>query len=70
MVLIVINPPPALPIDKQQQQSLQQPQQQLQQPNPDPMAYTPIVKLEKFTGKEDDAQIWLNNIKKAIIANR
>ncbi|KAG9288992.1 hypothetical protein G9A89_015541 [Geosiphon pyriformis] len=33
------------------------------------MAYTPITKLDNFTGKEDDAQIWLNNVKKAITAN-
>ncbi|KAG9301066.1 hypothetical protein G9A89_015802 [Geosiphon pyriformis] len=25
------------------------------------MVYAPTAKLEKFTGKEDDAQIWLNN---------
>ncbi|KAG9288489.1 hypothetical protein G9A89_015695 [Geosiphon pyriformis] len=30
------------------------------------MAYAPIAKLEKFTGEEDDTQIWLNNIEKAI----
>ncbi|KAG9289678.1 hypothetical protein G9A89_014413 [Geosiphon pyriformis] len=34
------------------------------------MAYAPIAKLDNFTGKEDDAQIWLNNIEKAIVANR
>ncbi|KAG9295042.1 hypothetical protein G9A89_017836 [Geosiphon pyriformis] len=33
------------------------------------MAYTPIAKLKKFTGKKNDAQIWLNNIEKAITAN-
>ncbi|KAG9296213.1 hypothetical protein G9A89_014805 [Geosiphon pyriformis] len=70
--VIVINP--ALPIDKQQQQLLQPPQQpqqqqQLQQPNIDPMAYAPIVKLEKFTGKENNAQVWLSDVEKVIIAN-
>ncbi|KAG9295429.1 hypothetical protein G9A89_013458 [Geosiphon pyriformis] len=35
----------------------------------DPMAYAPIAKLEKFTDKEDDIQIWLNNIEKAIMTN-
>ncbi|KAG9288234.1 hypothetical protein G9A89_021265 [Geosiphon pyriformis] len=34
------------------------------------MIYALIAKLEKFTGKEDNIQIWLNNIKKAIMANR
>ncbi|KAG9297565.1 hypothetical protein G9A89_007640 [Geosiphon pyriformis] len=33
------------------------------------MAYVSIAKLEKFTSKEDDAQVWLNNIEKAIAAN-
>ncbi|KAG9291910.1 hypothetical protein G9A89_004848 [Geosiphon pyriformis] len=33
------------------------------------MTYTPITKLKKFTGKEDDAQVWLNNMEKAIAAN-
>ncbi|KAG9305968.1 hypothetical protein G9A89_016621 [Geosiphon pyriformis] len=33
------------------------------------MVYTPIVKLEKFTGEEDNAQIWLNNVEKTITAN-
>ncbi|KAG9287654.1 hypothetical protein G9A89_024004 [Geosiphon pyriformis] len=50
----------------QPQQPLQQLQQQLQQPNLDPMAYAPIAKLEKFTSKKDDTQIWLNDIEKAI----
>ncbi|KAG9300968.1 hypothetical protein G9A89_005026 [Geosiphon pyriformis] len=40
-----------------------------QQPNLDPMAYTPIAKLDNFTGEEDNVQIWLNNIEKAITAN-
>ncbi|KAG9299256.1 hypothetical protein G9A89_013904 [Geosiphon pyriformis] len=30
------------------------------------MAYTPIAKLKKFTGEEDDAQVWLNDVEKAI----
>ncbi|KAG9294206.1 hypothetical protein G9A89_021565 [Geosiphon pyriformis] len=33
------------------------------------MAYTPITKLEKFSGKEDDAQTWINDVTKAIITN-
>ncbi|KAG9304599.1 hypothetical protein G9A89_020163 [Geosiphon pyriformis] len=33
------------------------------------MAYASITKIEKFTGKENDAQIWLNDIEKAITAN-
>ncbi|KAG9294411.1 hypothetical protein G9A89_001916 [Geosiphon pyriformis] len=33
------------------------------------MAYAPITKLDNFTGKEDDAQIWLNDVEKAIAAN-
>ncbi|KAG9295506.1 hypothetical protein G9A89_013535 [Geosiphon pyriformis] len=49
-----------------QQQLLQQPPQP---PNLDPIAYAPIAKLDNFTGKEDNAQIWLNDIEKAIAAN-
>ncbi|KAG9287837.1 hypothetical protein G9A89_017432 [Geosiphon pyriformis] len=70
---------PVLSIDKQQQQLLQPPQQpqqllqqqqqQQQQPNIDPMVYAPIAKLEKFTSEENDAQVWLNNVEKAIVAN-
>ncbi|KAG9291761.1 hypothetical protein G9A89_012046 [Geosiphon pyriformis] len=33
------------------------------------MTYAPITKLDNFTGKEDDAQIWLNDVEKAIAAN-
>ncbi|KAG9303831.1 hypothetical protein G9A89_018728 [Geosiphon pyriformis] len=33
------------------------------------MAYAPIAKLDNFTGEENDAQVWLNNIEKAITAN-
>ncbi|KAG9284569.1 hypothetical protein G9A89_000652 [Geosiphon pyriformis] len=33
------------------------------------MAYAPIAKLDHFTGKEDDAQAWINDVTKAIIAN-
>ncbi|KAG9283976.1 hypothetical protein G9A89_005483 [Geosiphon pyriformis] len=54
------------------QQPFQQPQQQLQPPqqqNVDPMTYAPIAKLDNFTGKEDDAQVWLNDVEKAIAAN-
>ncbi|KAG9298608.1 hypothetical protein G9A89_000827 [Geosiphon pyriformis] len=49
-----------------QQQPLQQPQQQ---PNINQVAYAPITKLDNFTGKEDDAQAWINDVSKAIIAN-
>ncbi|KAG9286872.1 hypothetical protein G9A89_012422 [Geosiphon pyriformis] len=48
------------------QQLLQQPPQP---PNLDPMAYAPIIKLDNFTGEEDDAQVWLNDVEKAIAAN-
>ncbi|KAG9303529.1 hypothetical protein G9A89_018425 [Geosiphon pyriformis] len=34
------------------------------------MAYAPIAKLKKFTGKENDTQMWLNDIEKAITTNR
>ncbi|KAG9287639.1 hypothetical protein G9A89_023989 [Geosiphon pyriformis] len=81
--VIIINQPPIeliiepiqqqpLQPPQQPQQPLQQPQQQLQplqQLNLDPIAYIPIAKLEKFTGEEDNTQIWLNNIEKAITAN-
>ncbi|KAG9299522.1 hypothetical protein G9A89_020693 [Geosiphon pyriformis] len=33
------------------------------------MIYAPIAILEKFTGKEDNTQVWLNDIEKAIVAN-
>ncbi|KAG9296127.1 hypothetical protein G9A89_011980 [Geosiphon pyriformis] len=33
------------------------------------MAYVPIMKLNKFTGKENNAQVWLNDVEKAITAN-
>ncbi|KAG9304857.1 hypothetical protein G9A89_000770 [Geosiphon pyriformis] len=56
--------PPQQPV---QQQLLQQPPQP---PNLDPMAYTPIAKLDNFTSKEDNAQVWLNNVEKPITANR
>ncbi|KAG9286042.1 hypothetical protein G9A89_022719 [Geosiphon pyriformis] len=46
-----------------QQQPLQLPPQQ---PNLDPIAYIPIAKLDNFTSKENDTQIWLNDIEKAI----
>ncbi|KAG9304399.1 hypothetical protein G9A89_019961 [Geosiphon pyriformis] len=70
-LVIVIDQPPINPVAKLIQQPLQlspqQPgqqqllQQPLQSPNLDPIAYTPIAKLDNFTGKEDDTQIWLNN---------
>ncbi|KAG9298738.1 hypothetical protein G9A89_012806 [Geosiphon pyriformis] len=34
------------------------------------MAYIPIAKLDNFTGEKNNTQIWLNNIEKAIVANR
>ncbi|KAG9294669.1 hypothetical protein G9A89_008148 [Geosiphon pyriformis] len=34
------------------------------------MAYVSITKLDNFTGKENDAQVWLNDVEKAIAANR
>ncbi|KAG9294922.1 hypothetical protein G9A89_003262 [Geosiphon pyriformis] len=79
--IIIINQPPIEPISEpiqplqvlpQQPLSLQLLQQQPPQQSQQPivlMAYTPIAKLEKFTGKEDDAQAWLNDIAKAIMAN-
>ncbi|KAG9307308.1 hypothetical protein G9A89_017136 [Geosiphon pyriformis] len=33
------------------------------------MVYTLIAKLEKFTSEDDDVQVWLNNMEKAIVAN-
>ncbi|KAG9296384.1 hypothetical protein G9A89_014976 [Geosiphon pyriformis] len=33
------------------------------------MAYAPIAKLEKFTSEENNAQAWLNDVAKAIMAN-
>ncbi|KAG9302941.1 hypothetical protein G9A89_022358 [Geosiphon pyriformis] len=33
------------------------------------MAYALIAKLKKFTSEKDNAQVWLNNMKKAIVAN-
>ncbi|KAG9284414.1 hypothetical protein G9A89_023671 [Geosiphon pyriformis] len=77
--VIVINQPPINSIAEPIQQPLQLPPQQpgqqqlLQQPpqppNLDPIAYTPITKLDNFMGEEDDTQIWLNDVEKAIIAN-
>ncbi|KAG9297981.1 hypothetical protein G9A89_018809 [Geosiphon pyriformis] len=34
------------------------------------MTYVPIAKLERFTSKENNAQVWLNNVEKAIAANK
>ncbi|KAG9289123.1 hypothetical protein G9A89_022432 [Geosiphon pyriformis] len=36
----------------------------------DPMAYTPITKLDNFTSEDDNVQVWLNDVEKAITANR
>ncbi|KAG9299979.1 hypothetical protein G9A89_009707 [Geosiphon pyriformis] len=33
------------------------------------MAYASITKIEKFTSKEDNVQVWLNDMEKAITAN-
>ncbi|KAG9293091.1 hypothetical protein G9A89_016453 [Geosiphon pyriformis] len=33
------------------------------------MAYTPITKLEKFSGEENNVQTWINDIAKAITTN-
>ncbi|KAG9289362.1 hypothetical protein G9A89_007923 [Geosiphon pyriformis] len=33
------------------------------------MAYALIAKLEKFTSEKDNAQVWLNDVKKVIAAN-
>ncbi|KAG9297098.1 hypothetical protein G9A89_019379 [Geosiphon pyriformis] len=50
--------------------SIQPPNQQNQQlPPQQQMAYAPIMKLNKFNGEENDAQVWLNNMAKAITAN-
>ncbi|KAG9284453.1 hypothetical protein G9A89_014057 [Geosiphon pyriformis] len=34
------------------------------------MAYAPIAKLKKFIEEENNAQVWLNNIEKAIMVNK
>ncbi|KAG9294144.1 hypothetical protein G9A89_021503 [Geosiphon pyriformis] len=73
-IVPILKPILLQPLQQPIQPSLQQPQQPLQQPqlqqlNLDPMVYTPIAKLEKFTGEKDNAQIWLNNIEKTITAN-
>ncbi|KAG9288847.1 hypothetical protein G9A89_012176 [Geosiphon pyriformis] len=36
----------------------------------DLMAYAPIAKLDNFISKENDTQVWLNNVEKTITANR
>ncbi|KAG9300772.1 hypothetical protein G9A89_023570 [Geosiphon pyriformis] len=33
------------------------------------MAYAPIAKLDNFTSKKDDTQVWLNDVEKTITAN-
>ncbi|KAG9304171.1 hypothetical protein G9A89_019733 [Geosiphon pyriformis] len=48
---------------------LSQQQQQLPPPQQQQMTYTSIMKLNKFNGEEDDVQVWLNNVAKAITAN-
>ncbi|KAG9301918.1 hypothetical protein G9A89_020962 [Geosiphon pyriformis] len=64
-------PPQPLQLPPQQnQQLLQQPPQPPQPPNLDPMAYTLIAKLDNFTSEENNVQVWLNDVKKAITANR
>ncbi|KAG9307413.1 hypothetical protein G9A89_017242 [Geosiphon pyriformis] len=55
------NLPPVIP-----QQLLQPSAQQQQQPNLDPIAYAPIAKLDNFISKENDTQVWLNDVEKAI----
>ncbi|KAG9299625.1 hypothetical protein G9A89_020796 [Geosiphon pyriformis] len=77
--VIVIDQLPINPIAEPIQQPLQLPPQQpgqqqlLQQPpqppNLDPIIYAPITKLDNFMGKENDTQIWLNNVEKTIAAN-
>ncbi|KAG9299458.1 hypothetical protein G9A89_009411 [Geosiphon pyriformis] len=66
--VIVINQPP-IKLISEPIQSPQVPPQQPIQPVQQ-MAYAAITKIEKFTGEEDDAQVWLNDIEKAIVANR
>ncbi|KAG9295371.1 hypothetical protein G9A89_013400 [Geosiphon pyriformis] len=34
------------------------------------MAYAPIAKIEKFTGKKDDAQVWLNDYQSLVIKSQ
>ncbi|KAG9302592.1 hypothetical protein G9A89_007296 [Geosiphon pyriformis] len=75
--VIIIDQPPVEPIGQPiQSQNQQQPppvlpqqQQQLPPPQQQQMAYALITKLDKFNGEEDNAQVWLNDIAKAITAN-
>ncbi|KAG9299381.1 hypothetical protein G9A89_014030 [Geosiphon pyriformis] len=62
-LVIVINQSPINPIAEPIQQPLQLPPQQppLQPPNLDLITYTAIAKLNNFTGKEDNIQVWLND---------
>ncbi|KAG9299188.1 hypothetical protein G9A89_013836 [Geosiphon pyriformis] len=53
-------------VKQQQQQPQLLSQQNQQQPQQQPMAYAPIAKIKKFTSEENNAQIWLNNMEKAI----
>ncbi|KAG9285972.1 hypothetical protein G9A89_022648 [Geosiphon pyriformis] len=74
--VIIINQPPIEPIGQpiqplnQQNQQLppvpSQQQQQLLPSQQQQMAYASIVKLDKFNGKENYAQVWLNDMAKAI----
>ncbi|KAG9285005.1 hypothetical protein G9A89_009815 [Geosiphon pyriformis] len=57
------------PLQQPVQQPFQPPPQQLQQPVQQQMVYTPIAKLEKFTGNKNDAQTWINDVAKAIVTN-
>ncbi|KAG9291137.1 hypothetical protein G9A89_013009 [Geosiphon pyriformis] len=66
-IVKLLQPPLQLPSQQlMQQQSLQLP---LQQSNLNPIAYALITKLDNFTSEENDVQIWLNNVEKAIVAN-
>ncbi|KAG9293294.1 hypothetical protein G9A89_007540 [Geosiphon pyriformis] len=69
--VIVIDQLPINPVAKPIQQPLQLPPNTQYNNNcfNNPMTYAPIAKLDNFTGKEDDTQVWLNNIEKAIAAN-
>ncbi|KAG9303491.1 hypothetical protein G9A89_018387 [Geosiphon pyriformis] len=67
-----LNPESIQPLNQQNQQLpsvLPQQQQQLLLPQQQQMAYAPITKLDKFNDEEDNVQVWLNDIVKAITAN-
>ncbi|KAG9289709.1 hypothetical protein G9A89_014444 [Geosiphon pyriformis] len=64
-MVIVINPPLVdAPQQPPPQSLIQLPSQQ--QLNLDPMAYTPIAKLEKFTGQKDDAKYGSTMLKRLL----